>query len=76
MGRFITLALYHGCRHCQQKANARHGLLSFVGVNTPRFAKALQLVEHEYGSLQDYLLNQICLSEDDIAQLRDMFLEA
>lgn len=54
---------------------ALDALLSFVGVNTPRFAKALQLVEHEYGSMQNYLLNQICLSEDDIAQLRDMFLE-
>ncbi len=56
-------------------AAALDALLSFVGVNTPRFAKALQLVEHEYGSMQNYLLNQICLSEDDIAQLRDMFLE-
>lgn len=56
-------------------AAALDALLSFVGVNTPRFVKALQLVEHEYGSLHDYLLNQICLSEDDIAQLRDMFLE-
>lgn len=56
-------------------AAALDALLSFVGVNIPRFAKALQLVEHEYGSMQNYLLNQICLSEDDIAQLRDMFLE-
>ena len=56
-------------------AAALDALVSFVGVNTPRFAKALQLVEHEYGSLHDYLLNQICLSEDDIAQLRAMFLE-
>ena len=56
-------------------AAALDAIQSFIGVNTPRFAKALQLVEHEYGSLQDYLLNQICLSEDDIRQLRGMFLE-
>lgn len=53
----------------------REAILTFVGVNPHYFANALDIVEHQYGSLIDFLKGPICLSDDDIEQLRNRFLE-
>lgn len=53
----------------------REAVITFVGVNVNYFAAALDIVEKEYGSLLDFLRGPICLSDDDMEQLRNRFLE-
>lgn len=68
-----TLSAHMRQQGCEPAAlDALH---SFIGVNTARFAKALELVDREFGSLHNYLVQQVCLGEDDMARLQDMFLE-
>ena len=48
---------------------------SFIGVNTPMFEKALDLVDREFGSMHDYIVNQLCVSEQELELLRSRYLE-
>lgn len=53
----------------------RETVITFVGVNVNYFSAALEIVEKQYGSLMDFLKGPICLSDEDIEQLRNRFLE-
>lgn len=53
----------------------REVIKTFIGVNTHYFAAALDIIERDYGSLLNYLKGPICLSDEDLAGLRDRFLE-
>ena len=47
---------------------------AFMGVSTKNFRSTLDLIDREFGSMQDYLQNQLFLSKDDIHLLRKRFL--
>lgn len=49
--------------------------LTFIGVNSEYFENALDIIDKEYGSMDDYLRNQLILRDKDIEALRDKFLE-
>ncbi len=50
-------------------------LVGSVGVYREHMECALSHIDEAYGSMHDYLVNQIGLSEDEIARLREMYLE-
>jgi len=50
-------------------------VMTFVGVNTEYFIESLDLIESQYGGMDNYLKNELCLSDEDIQILRDRFLE-
>ena len=47
---------------------------TFIGVNTDYFIDALDLIDKTYGSLDDYLSQQLCLTDDDRVTLRERYL--
>jgi protein-tyrosine phosphatase len=47
---------------------------AFLGCNTENFIKALDAVEEQYGSLENYLKGPIGLSEADLETLRGRYL--
>ncbi|MEE8715471.1 MAG: tyrosine-protein phosphatase [Coriobacteriales bacterium] len=47
-----------------------------AGVNRSYMEKALDHIDETYGSMHDYLVNQIGLTDDEISQLQEMYLEA
>ena len=47
-----------------------------TGVNRDYLEHTLDYIDETYGSMHDYLVNQIGLTEDEIAQLQEMYLEA
>lgn len=47
---------------------------AFMGVSTNNFRRTLELIEREYGSMGDYLRNQLMLSREDIQLLRKRYL--
>lgn len=48
---------------------------TLTGVNRDYMAKALDFIDEEYGSMDEYLHNQIGLTDEEIAQLQEMYLE-
>ena len=46
-----------------------------TGVNRDYMAKALDFIDEEYGSMDEYLHNQIGLTDEETAQLQEMYLE-
>ncbi len=48
---------------------------AFIGVSVENFINAMKLIDSEYGSMEDYLHNQLLLSDDDITTLRNKYLE-
>lgn len=50
-------------------------IMTFVGVNTEYFIDALNIIDSNYGGMDRYLRNELCLSDDDIQVLRDRLLE-
>ena len=48
---------------------------AFCGINTDFLCMALDRIDSLYGSMDAYLHNQIGLSDEDIAQLRERYLE-
>lgn len=48
---------------------------TLTGVNRDYMAKALDFIDEEYGSMDEYLHNQIGLTDEAIAQLQEMYLE-
>ena len=48
---------------------------TFVGVNTDYFAAALDLIDSTYGSMDDFLRNQLLLSDEDRIRMRYRLLE-
>jgi len=48
---------------------------TFIGVNVDYFNETLDIIDEEYGGMDSYLRNQLMLSDDDIAILKEKFLE-
>ena len=48
---------------------------AFIGANTENFIKALDLIDLRYGSMREYLLGPLGLTENDIQRLKDRYLE-
>lgn len=48
---------------------------TLAGVNRDYMVKALDLIDEEYGGMDEYLHNQIGLTDEEIAQLQEMYLE-
>lgn len=48
---------------------------TFIGVNTDYFIDALDLIDKNFGSLDDYLSEQLCLTDDDRKILKKRYIE-
>lgn len=48
---------------------------TFIGVNSAYFEAALDLMDSEFGGVDAYMSNQICLSDEDRASLKAKFLK-
>lgn len=48
---------------------------AFIGVDVDYFNDTLDIIDKEYGGMQNYLLNIICLSPEDLKTLQDRYLE-
>ena len=48
---------------------------AMVGVSTENFEKTLDLIDQKYGSLSQYVENQLGFSKDEQQQLRAKYLE-
>lgn len=55
----------------QEKAVLR----TFISVNCGYFEKALDMIDRDYGSMDDFLRGPLCLGDDDIETLRTRYLE-
>lgn len=64
-------ALKRGC----SDEDARKISLLTAGVDKNDMISALETVKAQYGSVHDYLNNQLGVSDEDIAALRDKYLE-
>ena len=60
-------------RGCEEELLDEIGAL--VGVSREYMKETIDLIETEYGSMDDYLHNQLGLTDDDITALRDKYLE-
>jgi protein-tyrosine phosphatase len=47
---------------------------AFMGVSTPNFISTLDLIDREFGGMNNYLHEILCLTHEDIALLRKRFL--
>lgn len=54
--------------------NEKEVIRAFMGVSTNNFRRTLDLIDREYGSMGDYLRNQLMLSQQDIRLLRKRYL--
>lgn len=48
---------------------------AFMGVSTKNFRRTLELIDREFGSMTDYLQDQLFLTDDDLQLLRTRYLE-
>lgn len=64
-------ALKHGCD--EQKAYMVS--LLTTGVDGEHLAKAFEAVKNQYGSIHDYLNNQLGISDEEIKKLQDKYLD-
>lgn len=48
---------------------------TFIGVDVEYFNAALDIIDKEYGGMDSFLTNELCLSFEDIKLLRDRLLE-
>lgn len=48
---------------------------TFIGANADYFSQSLDLIDINYGSMQNYLRNQLLLRDEDIAILKEKYLE-
>lgn len=48
---------------------------AFMGVSTKNFIRTLELIDREYGGMNNYLHEILCLTHEDIQLLRKRFLE-
>ena len=47
---------------------------AFMGVSTPNFISALDLIDREFGGMNNYLRDILCLTNEDIQLLRKRYL--
>ncbi len=48
---------------------------AFIGVHTGNFIRTLDSIDRDFGSLHDYIVNQLLFSDAEQAQLRERYLE-
>lgn len=48
---------------------------TFIGANLHCFEDALDLIDRKYGSMKDFLRNQLRVDDEDISRLRERYLE-
>lgn len=48
---------------------------TFIGANLHCFEDALDLIDRKYGSMKDFLRNQLRVDDEDIIRLRERYLE-
>ena len=48
---------------------------AFVGVSTRNFSHTLDLIDRQWGSLEGFIISQLDLTADDLAVLRERYLE-
>ena len=48
---------------------------TFVSVNPDSFSRALDYIDRTWGSMQNFLTGPLCLGEEDIAVLKERYLE-
>lgn len=53
----------------------REVMRTFIGVNVKYFTAALDLIDQQWGSLHNYLVDALMFSENDMAALRAKYLE-
>jgi len=56
-------------------AEEREVIRTFVGVNPDYFSQALDLLEAECGSLLEFITGPLCMTDSDIRELRDRYIE-
>jgi hypothetical protein len=54
--------------------NEKEVIRAFMGVSTNNFRRTLELIDREYGSMTDYLREQLFITHDDIHILRKRYL--
>lgn len=55
--------------------NEKEVIRAFIGVSTNNFRRTLDIIDREFGGMQNYLQNQLFLSKEDIQLLRKRYLE-
>ena len=55
--------------------NEKEVIRAFMGVSTNNFRKTLDLIDNEYGSMAQYLSEQLFITHDDIKLLRKRYLQ-
>ena len=55
--------------------NEKEVIRAFMGVSTHNFRLTLDLIDREYGSMSDYLHNQLMITKQDIRLLRKHYLQ-
>lgn len=63
------------CAMVQTEAE-REVIRTFVGVNVKYFIAALDLIDRQFGSLENYVKGPLCLTDEDIRVLRERYTEA
>ena len=48
---------------------------AFMGVSTRNFCRTLDLIDRQWGSFESYLISQLGMEPEDLAALRDRYLE-
>ena len=54
--------------------NEKEVIRAFMGVSTNNFRSTLDLIDREYGSMKDYLSEQLFVTQEDIEILRKRYL--
>lgn len=50
-------------------------LRAFIGCSRKNFIYTLELIDKEYGSLHDFIVNQLCLTDEEMQKMRNRYLE-
>ena len=71
-----TVARLSAQAHAQGWGEAEDDVIqAFVGVHTGNFVRTLDRIDQDFGSLHDYITNQLLFSESEQEQLRDRYLK-
>jgi Protein tyrosine/serine phosphatase len=70
VNRFCAIVEKHGGSELEKDV-----VRAFMGVSTRNFCRTLDLIDKQWGSLESYITAQLGLTEEDLAALRDRYLE-
>ena len=68
--RFCDIVEKHGGAEAEKEV-----VRAFMGVSTRNFMRTLDLIDQQWGSLESYIVAQLGVTEEDLATLRDRYLE-